>query len=165
VGGRIFREELQAEKGGEGKVVGVFDKTGTPAVVVRKAGKGQAILLGFSLGIPLLEDHDAGALELLRAVWKSAGVQPAIEISTAANAGPVEAIVHSRGRDDERLAYLLNWGHKPASISAELPWAGQSPLRAKDMVSGRSVAIAHSEDRAKFNIAIPADHAAAIHIE
>ena len=113
--GRVFREELQLEKGSEGRVVAVFEKAGTPAVVVRRTGKGQTILLGFSLGIPLLENHDPGAAALLRAVWQSAGVKPPIQIAPGANSGSVEAVVHSRGREDERLVYLLNWGHRPRS--------------------------------------------------
>jgi len=163
--GRVFREELQLEKGSEGKVVAVFEKTGTPAVVVRRTGKGQAILLGFSLGIPLLENHDPGAAALLRAVWQSAGVTPSIHITTAANTGPVEAVVHSRGRDDERLVYVLNWGHRPANLTAEIPWSGQARLQGKDMVSGHAVPVEHKENRVVFNLTLPPDHAAAVHIQ
>ncbi len=163
--GRVFREELQIEKGSEGKVVAVFEKTGTPAVVVRRTGKGQTILLGFSLGIPLLENHDPGALALLRAVWQSAGVKPPIQIVGAANAGPVEAVVHSRGREDERLVYVLNWGHRQANIRAELPWSGRARLLGKDMVSGRAVSIEHEENGVVFSLTLPPDHAAAVHIQ
>jgi len=146
-------------------VVAVFEKTGTPAVVVRRTGKGQTILLGFSLGIPLLENHDPGAAALLRAVWQSAGVKPPIHIATAANAGPVEGVVHSRGREDERLVYVLNWGHRPSSITAEIPWPGQARLRGKDMVSGHAVPVEHKENRGVFSLTLPPDHAAAVHIE
>jgi beta-galactosidase len=163
--GRVFREELQLEKGSEGKVVGVFEKTGTPAVVVRRTGKGQTILLGFSLGIPLLENHDPGAAELLRAVWQSAGVKPPIHIATAANAGPVETVVHSRGREDERLVYVLNWGHRPSNIAVEIPWPGQARLQGKDMVSGHAVSVEHKENRVAFSLTLPPDHAAAVHIQ
>jgi beta-galactosidase len=163
--GRVFREELQLEKGSEGQVAGVFDKTGTPAVVVRRTGKGQTILLGFSLGIPLLENHDAGAAALLRAVWQSAGVKPPVQVSTPAGAGPVEAVVHSRGLQDERLVYLLNWGHRAASVTAELPWSGQAQLKGKDMVSGHAVPVEHRENRASFRLTLPPDHAAAVHIQ
>jgi hypothetical protein len=124
--GRVFREELQLEQGSEGKAVGIFEKTGTPAVVVHHVGKGQAILLGFSLGIPLLENNDAGAAGLLRAVWQSAGVKPPLLVSTGASSLPLEAVVHSRGRADERLVYLLNWGHHQADVTAELRWPGLS---------------------------------------
>ena len=79
--GGVFREELQLEKGSEGKVVGVFEATGTPAVVVHRTGKGQTVLLAFSLGVPL-DANDAGAAGLLRAVVKSAGVEPPIRILT-----------------------------------------------------------------------------------
>jgi len=162
--GRVFREELQMEEGSEGKVAAVFEKTATPAVVVRRSGKGQTILLGFSLGIPLLENHDFGAAALLRAVWQSAGVKPPIRIATAGDAGPVEAVVHSRGREDERLVYVLNWGHRQANITAELPWSGEARLKGKDIVSGREVPVEHREDRLTFNLALPPDHAAAVHI-
>ena len=111
--GRVFREELQLEQGSEGTVAAVFEKTGTPAVVVRHTGKGQTILLGFSLGIPLLENDDAGAAALLQAVWQSAGVKPPVRIASIAGAGPVEAVVHSRGQADERLVYVLNWDAPP----------------------------------------------------
>ena len=163
--GRVFREELELEKGSEGKVAAVFEKTGTPAVVIRRTGKGQTILSGFSLGIPLLEDHDFGTAALLRAVWLSAGVKPPIRIATAGNAGPVEAVVHSRGRQDERLVYVLNWGHRQANIRAELPWVGEGRLKGKDMVSGREVAVEHKENVADFSLTLPPDHAAAVHIE
>ena len=163
--GRVFREELQLEKGSEGKVVGVFEKTGMPAVVVRRTGKGQTILLGFSLGIPLLENNDPGAAALLRAVWESAGVKPPIWVSTGASSLPLEAVVHSRDRADERLVYLLNWGHHQADVTAELPWSGQTTLQGKDIVSGRSVRIEHKENRVTFTVSIPADHAAAVHIQ
>jgi len=163
--GSVFREELQLEKGSEGEVAAVFEKAGTPAVVVHRTGKGQTILLGFSLGIPLLENDDPGATSLLRAVWKSAGVTPAVRVSTPAGAGTVEAVVHSRGRADERLVYLLNWGHQPANVSAEVPWDGQTRLHGKDIVSGHAVEVAHHENRATFTVTIPADHAAAVHIE
>jgi hypothetical protein len=163
--GRVFREELQLEKGSEGKVVAVFEKTGTPAVVVRRAGKGQTILLGFSLGIPLLENHDPGTAALLRSVWQSAGVKPPIEIATAADDGPVEAVVHSRGRTEERLVYVLNWGHRPSNIRAEMPWPGQTRLQGKDMVSGHAVAVEHKENRVVFSLTLPPDHAAAVHVQ
>jgi hypothetical protein len=163
--GRVFREELQLEKGSEGKTVGVFEKTGTPAVVVRRTGKGQTILLGFSLGIPLLENNDPGAAGLLRAVWQSAGVKPPIRIANNASAGPVEAVVHSRGHQDERLVYVLNWGHLPSNLTAELPWPGRARLQGKDMVSGHAVPVEHKEDRAVFTLTLPPDHAAAVHIQ
>jgi hypothetical protein len=161
----VFREELQLETGSEGKVAAVFETTGTPAVVVRRTGKGQSVLLGFSLGIPLLEDHDPGTAAFLRAVWESAGVRPPVHVAIAAGTGPVEAIVHSRGRDGERLVYLLNWGHGPASVTAELPWLGPSKLQAKDRVTDRAVPIEHKGDRAVFNLSLPPDHAAAVHIQ
>jgi beta-galactosidase GanA len=163
--GRVFREELQLEKDSEGKVVAVFEKTGTPAVVVRRTGKGQTILLAFSLGIPLLENQDPGALALLQAICKSAGVKPPIRVTTAPNAGPMEAVVHSRGHDDERLVYLLNWGHREEKVTAELPWSGQARLQGKDMVSGRAVEVEHRENRAVFTLSLPADHAAAVHLQ
>ncbi|MGA2072671.1 MAG: beta-galactosidase trimerization domain-containing protein [Terriglobia bacterium] len=162
--GRVFREELQLEKGNEGSVVAVFERTGTPAVVVRHTGKGQTILLGFSLGIPLLENHDAGAAALLRAVWQSAGVKPPVQVVTPAGAGPVEAVVHSRGQADERLVYVLNWGHTPAKVTAELPWPGQTRLQGKDMVSGHAVPVERQENRVVFGMTLPPDHAAAVHI-
>ncbi|MGA3167421.1 MAG: beta-galactosidase trimerization domain-containing protein [Terriglobia bacterium] len=163
--GRVFREELQLEKGSEGEVVAVFEKTGTPAVVVRRTGKGQTILLAFSLGIPLLENQDPGAAALLQAICKSAGVKPPIRLTTAPNAGPVEAVVHSRGREDERLVYVLNWGHAQANVTAELPWPGQARLQGEDMVSGRAVEVEHRENRAVFTLSLPADHAAAVHLQ
>jgi hypothetical protein len=163
--GRVFREELQLEKDSEGKVVAVFEKTGTPAVVVRRTGKGQTILLGFSLGIPLLENNDPGAAALLRAVWQSAGVKPSIHIATLANTGSVEAVVHSRGHEEERLVYVLNWGHHQSNITAEMPWPGQARLQGKDMVSGHAVPVEHKEDRVVFNLTLPPDHAAAVHIQ
>jgi len=163
--GRVFREELQLEKGSEGNVVAVFEKTGTPAVVVRHTGKGQTILLGFSLGIPLLENHDPGAEALLRAVWHSAGVKPPIHIVTRPSEGPVEAVVHVRGHEDERLVYVLNWGHRESTVTAELPWPGQGLLQGKDLVSGRALAVEHKQNRAAFSLTLPPDHAAVVHIE
>jgi hypothetical protein len=163
--GGVFREELQLETGSESKVVAIFEKTWTPAVVVGRAGKGQAILLGFSLGIPLLENNDPGAAAFLRAIWRSAGVKPPIRIVTQAGAGPVEAVVHSRGREDERLVYILNWGHRHAYVTAELPWSGQAQLQGKDIVSGRALAVEHKENRVVFSLSLPADHAAAVHIQ
>lgn len=163
--GRVFREELQLEKDSAGDVAGVFDATKTPAVVVRRTGKGQTILLAFSLGIPLLENHDPGGAALLRAVWRSAGVKPLVQLSTAPSVEPVEAVVHSRGHENERLVYLLNWGHQPTEVKVELPWAGQSPLRGRDMVSGHAVSIECKQNRVLFTLTLPAEHAAAVHIE
>jgi beta-galactosidase GanA len=163
--GRVFREDLQLEKNNEGKVIAVFDKTGTPAVVFRRTGKGQTILLGFALGIPLLENHDPGAAALLRAVWQSAGVTPPIRMATRAQAGPVEAVVHSRGHADERLVYLLNWGHREEKVTAEIPWPGQARLRGKDMVSGHAVPVVHQGHRAVLSLTLSPDHAAAVHIQ
>ena len=155
---------MQLEQGSEGTVAAVFEKTGTPAVVVRHTGKGQTILLGFSLGIPLLENDDAGAAALLQAVWQSAGVKPPVRIASIAGAGPVEAVVHSRGQADERLVYVLNWGHTPAKVTAELPWSGQTRLRGKDMVSGRVVSVERQGSQVVFSVTLPPDHAAAVHI-
>jgi hypothetical protein len=146
-------------------VAGVFEKTGTPAVVLRRTGKGQTILLGFSLGIPLLENNDPGAAALLRAVWQSAGVNPPVQVAVPAGAGPIEAAVQSRGRQDERLVYVLNWGHRPASVTAKLPWAGKAQLAGKDMVSGRAVVVEHKGDQVVFSLTLPPDHAAAVHIQ
>jgi hypothetical protein len=134
-------------------------------VVVRRTGKGQTILLGFSLGIPLLEDHDPGAAALLRAVWRSAGVKPPIEVAVGASGGPVEAVVHWRGREEERLVYLLNWGHQGTEVKAELSWPGEGRLQGKDMTSRKGVAVEHKGNRAVFSVTIPADHAAAVHIQ
>jgi beta-galactosidase len=163
--GRVFREDLQLEKNNEGKVIAVFAKAGTPAVVVRRTGKGQTILLGFALGIPLLENHDPGAAALLRAVWQSAGVKPPIRMATPAQAGPVEAVVHSRGHADERLVYLLNWGHREEKVMAEIPWPGQARLQGKDMVSGHAVPVAHHGNQAVLSLTLPPDHAAAVHVQ
>jgi beta-galactosidase len=163
--GRVFREDLQLEAGSEGKVAAVFEGTGTPAVVTRRTGKGQTILLGFSLGIPLLENHDPGAAALLRSVWQSAGVTAPIQITPATGAGPVEAVVHSRGRADERLVYVLNWGHETSNITAEMPWQGQAELQGKDIVSGSTVAVEHKDNRVVFHLNLPPDHAAAVHIQ
>jgi hypothetical protein len=143
----------------------VFEKTGTPAVVVRRTGKGQTILLGFSLGIPLLENNDPGAASLLRAVWQSARVNPPVQVAVPADAGPIEAVVQSRGRQDERLVYVLNWGHRAASVTAKLAWSGQAELEGKDMVSGRVVAVVHQGDQVVFSLNLPPDHAAAVHIQ
>jgi hypothetical protein len=77
----------------------------------------------------------------------------------------VEAVVHSRDRQDERLVYLLNWGHRSASVTAELPWSGQARLQGKDMVLGRAVAVEHRENRVSFSLTLPPDHAAAVHIQ
>jgi beta-galactosidase len=163
--GRVFREDLQLEPGSEGNVAAVFAGTGTPAVVTRRTGKGQTILLGFSLGIPLLENHDPGAAALLRSVWQSAGVTAPIQITPQVDAGPVEAVVHSRGRADERLVYALNWGHETSNITAEMPWPGQTELQGKDVVSGSTVAIEHKDNRVVFHLTLPPDHAAAVHIQ
>ena len=162
--GRVFREELQLEQGSEGQVAAVFEGTGTPAIVIHRTGKGQTILLGFSLGIPILENHDPGAAALLQSVWESAGVQPTVKIEKDANAGPVEAVVHSRGHVDERLVYLLNWGHTSTNITAEMPWLGQTKLQAKDMVSGKTITVEHKDDRLVFHLLLPPDHAAAVSI-
>lgn len=162
--GGVFREELQLEKGNEGKVLGVFAATGTPAIVVRRTGKGQTVLLAFSLGVPLAA-NDAGATGLLRAVVKSAGVEPPIRILTTAAPASVEAVVHSRGQADERLVYLLNWGHHQENLTAELPWPGQGRLQGKDIVSGRPVDVEHRQNRVPFSLALSADHAAAVHIQ
>lgn len=163
--GRVFREDLQLEKGSEGKVVAVFEETRTPAVVVRRTGKGRTILLGFSLGIPLLENRDPGTAGLLRAAWQSAGVRPPIRVSTAPGAGPVEAVVHSRGREGERLAYLLNWGQQKTEIKAQLSWSGQARLRGQDMVSGQAVPIEHKGNHIVFSLTLPPEHAAVVHIQ
>jgi beta-galactosidase GanA len=164
VKGGFFREELQLEKASEGRVVGVFEDTGTPAIVVRHSGKGQTVLLAFSLGVPL-EANDGGAVGLLRAVVESAGVKPPIRITTTATTGPVEAVVHSRGHADERLVYLLNWGHREGNVTAELPWSGTARLQGKDVVSGRPVEIEHNQNRVRFSLTVAADHAAAVHIQ
>ncbi len=163
--GRVFREELQLEKGNEGEVAAIFEETNTPAVVVRRMGKGQTILLGFSLGIPLLEDHDPGAAGLLRAACQSAGVRPPIRISTTPSTGPVEAVVHSRGREDERLVYLLNWGDRQTELKAQLPWPGKTLPKGKDLVSGRAVPIEHKANGVFFTLTLPPEHAAAVHIQ
>ena len=163
--GRVFREELQLEKGSEGMVAAIFEKTGTPAVVARRTGKGQTILLGFSLGIPLLENNDPGAAALLRAIWQSAGVKPPVRIQTGDKSGVVEAVVHARGRADERLVYLINWGHHAADVTVDLPWPGRVALRGKDIVSGHVVRIEHKDNHAAFTLSLPADHAAAVQIE
>jgi hypothetical protein len=120
--------------------------------------------LGFSLGIPLLENHDPGAAALLRSAWESAGVKPPVHVVTTSNAGPVEAVVHARGREDERLIYVLNWGHHRADVKAELPWPGQTPLQGKDVVSGHAVVVEHKQNRAVFSLDLPPDRAAAVHI-
>ena len=163
--GRVFREDLQLEPGSEGNVAAVFAGTGTPAVVTRRTGKGQTILLGFSLGIPLLENHDPGAAALLRSVWQSAGVAAPIQITPQVDVAPVEAVVHTRGRADERLVYVLNWGHETSTITAEMPWPGQTKLQGKDIVSGNTVLIEHKSNRVVFHLTLAPDHAAAVHIQ
>jgi hypothetical protein len=92
-------------------------------------------------------------------------VKPPVQLATPTGAGPVEAVVHSRGREDERLVYVLNWGHRPSNITAEIPWPGQARLQAKDMVSGRTVTVEHKGNRLVFTLSLPPDHAAAVHIQ
>ena len=74
-------------------------------------------------------------------------------------------MVHSRGHDDERLVYVLNWGHRPANITAKIPWSGQAQLQGKDMVSGHAVLIERKDDGVAFSLTLPPDHAAAVHIQ
>lgn len=164
--GRVFREELRLEEGSEGKVVAVFEESNTPAVVARRTGKGQSVLLGFSLGIPLLENHDPGTADLLRAVLQAAGVEPPVHVVTPPGTGPVEAVVHSRGHERESLVYLLNWGQYPInSMRVELPSPGRGRLQAKDMVSGTPVSIEQQGDRISFHLNLPRYHAAVVHIQ
>jgi beta-galactosidase GanA len=184
VTGRVFREDLQLEKGSEGTVAAVFEETKTPAIVVKRTGSGQSMLLGFSLGISLMEDKgqdlDSGAAALLKAVWQSAGVTPPIQISSlssarnegsverersAQNTAPVEAVVHSRGRENERLVYLLNWGHQRTEVRTELPWPGSGNVQGKDLVSGSSVQVERKGDGAAFTVSLDGDHAAAVHLQ
>jgi hypothetical protein len=74
-------------------------------------------------------------------------------------------VVHSRGHEDERLVYLLNWGHRAEKVMAELPWPGQARLQGKDMVSGHAVPVEHKENRVVFSLTLSPDHAAAVHIQ
>jgi hypothetical protein len=66
---------------------------------------------------------------------------------------------------DKRLVYLLNWGHHPTAVTAELPWPGEGGLRGKKRVSGKPVAVEHKQNRAVFTLTLAADHAAVVRIQ
>ena len=63
--------------------------------------------------------------------------------------------MHSRGRADERLVYVLNWGHETSNVTAEMPWQGQTELQGKDIVSGSAVAVEHKDNRVVFHLTLP----------
>ncbi len=162
--GGIFREQLQLEAGSEGTVIGVFEKTGAPAIVAKRTGLGRTFLLAFSLGTPLFDGEDAGAAEFLRALVRTAGVTPPVKVTLPEGRGPVEAVVHTRGLEDERLVFLINWGDQDTEVAAELPWGGAVALEAADRVSGGAVRTERSSGRVVLRLKVPAGRAAVVHV-
>jgi hypothetical protein len=73
------------------------------------------------------------------------------QISTGPTAGLVEAVVHSRGRQDEPLVYQLNWEPRQAmQVTARLPWSGQVRSRGKDIISGGTVPLEQEDNQVVF---------------
>ena len=162
--GGVFREQLQLEPGSEGTVIGTFDNTNFPAIVAKRTGKGQTFLLASLLGVPLFDGENAGTTAFIRSLLKTAGVVSPVRITLQPGDGPVEAVVQSRNRANERLLFLINWGNQPAPISAELPWPGAAALNATDRVGGLAVAVAHTDGLATIKLTLPAGRAAIVHI-
>jgi beta-galactosidase len=162
--GGVFREQLQLEPGNEGSVIGVFENTDLPAIVAKRTGKGRTFLLASLLGVPMFDGENAGTTEFVRALLRTAGVEPPVTVKLRQGTGPVEAVVQTRNRPDERLLFLINWAGQPKPVTAELPWPGTAALKATDRVSGRAVPVEHAAGLATLELTLPAGRVAVVHI-
>ena len=141
--GGVFCEELQLDPKDKGDVIAAFQKTGMPAVVAKRTGKGKTFLLGFMLGTPLFDKEDAGTADFLRSLLATAGVTAPVRVQLKQGDGPVEAFVHTRPGSDDRLLYLINWSDRPTPLTVSLPWPSNGgPAKATDLVTGKAVQLA-----------------------
>jgi beta-galactosidase GanA len=114
----VYREVLQPAPAAE--VLASFADTGTPAAVRHAFGKGEALLLGFSLGATLYDNEGSPLESILNGILKNR-VGPAAFSWVGDGIAPMIRR-HTRGNDT--MLYLINTKEIPLEGVLELPGMG-----------------------------------------
>jgi beta-galactosidase GanA len=105
---RFFRETLRPHPGTT--VWATFAETGSPALVSRSHGAGEAWLAAFAIGASHHAEPARGIANLVTALCRRAGVTPPASFDVQGGSMP-SVRLHRRG--DERIVYLFNHSDEP----------------------------------------------------
>jgi len=119
ISGEAFEEQLEALPGGT--VLAHF-ADGSPAMVKRSEGKGEAILIGSFLALAYHHQHDPAIRHLFLSLAQAAGVSPDVEVS---GAGTSEVEVRQLAGDKQQTIFVFNHSDSPAdaTLAIRLPWS------------------------------------------
>ncbi|SPF47223.1 putative Glycoside hydrolase family 42 domain protein [Candidatus Sulfotelmatobacter kueseliae] len=117
--GEAFEEQLEALPGGT--VLAHF-ADGSPAMVKRSEGKGEAVLIGSFLALAYHDQQDPAIRHLFLSLAQAAGVSPDVAVS---GAGTSEVEVRQLVGDKQQTIFVLNHSDSPAdaTLAIRLPWS------------------------------------------
>jgi beta-galactosidase len=121
VAGEAFEEQLEPLPGGT--VLAHF-ADGSPAIVKRSEGKGEAVLIGSFLALAYHRQHDAAVKRLYLSLAQAAGVEPDVEVS---GAGTSEVEVRQLVGDRQQTIFVFNHSENAAdaTLAIRLPWTAR----------------------------------------
>lgn len=116
--GEAFEEQLEALPGGA--VLAHF-ADGSPAMVKRNEGKGEAVLIGSFLALAYHHQPDPAIRHLFLSLAQAAGVSPDVEVS---GTGTSEVEVRQLVGDQQQTIFVFNHSDSPAdaTLAIRLPW-------------------------------------------
>ncbi len=148
---RFFREEIK--KDGDTEVHGRFTETGLPALLCKRQGKGEAVLLGFSLGATAFHGEEGNpASSLVAAIARRAGVIPAAVFEGNAASAPTLR-VHRSG--DALIVYVINNADSVLEGTVRVARSDMNNVTAVELTGGSLVE--HEETDADIRIPVSLD--------
>ena len=116
--GEAFAEQLEPLPG---STILAHFADGSPAVVKRSVGKGEAILIGTFLALAYHHQHEPAVKRLILSLSQVAGVSSEVEVS---GAGTSEVEVRQLLGDRQETLFLFNHSDSPAdtTLAVRLPW-------------------------------------------
>jgi beta-galactosidase len=139
--GTGIREELLPAEGTE--VLGRFED-GSPALTVRRFGRGKAYMAGSFLSIANGQSDRESNDRVFQAIARDAGAEPVLGIDLPVTDPPCEIRLLRAG--DASLIYLFN--HSTEKVSVPLPFGHLTDLERDQPLSGGNVVLQPGEIRA-----------------
>ena len=141
--GDAFEEQLEPLAGGV--VLGRF-ADGAPAIVEKRDGQGNTILIGSFLALAYQDRHEPAVKAFFLSLAGAAGVPSDAEVS---GAGTSEVEVRRLGGDREQTIFVFNHARAPADMTLQIrfPWTAQ---QATDLEDNRPVHLENRAGRALF---------------
>jgi beta-galactosidase len=143
ISGEAFEEQLDPLPGGA--VLAHF-ADGSPAMVKKGEGKGEAVLIGSFLALAYHRQQDLGVKRLYLSLAQAAGVLPEVEVS---GAGTSEVEVRQLDGDKQQTIFVFNHSEDPADamLTLHLPYAVEE---ARELQNDQPVHFESSAGRTLF---------------